>query len=149
MATDLLAPEPTDAHPVDVGRFGHGPDAFPIGNPERRHLPGLKGVRMLPEEETADLRASEMFRVRERAHLFDDWMRDLVEDARAKAVETVDMYEWDCHSCNRAVMSHRLEDACPRCGSRPDLNFERAVERRAAEISDEELARVLALCGVS
>ena len=74
-------------------------------------------VAIADPEQTAFFRDREVFRMRTRSELYDDWMRDLIEDARAKVAEDAGMYDWDCHVCKSAVMTYSLDDKCPRCGA--------------------------------
>lgn len=72
---------------------------------------------MADAEGTAFLRDRELFRMRTRPELYDDWMREVVEDARVKVAEDAGMYDWDCHRCHASVLTYSLEDKCPRCRS--------------------------------
>lgn len=81
------------------------------------HRPGVTGVRGAGPEGTAFLRDRELYRMRNRPELYDPWMRDVVEDARAQLAEDTGQYDWDCRVCKAAVMTYMLTDKCPRCGA--------------------------------
>lgn len=104
-------------NPLRLDRYKDGPDALPKGTPHT-HKPGA-AIALIPEGLVEDYRAAELYRMRNMPHLWDDWMRDLVEDARAKAVDSIGtVYDWDCHKCQRAVITHTLNERCPNCGAR-------------------------------
>lgn len=88
--------------------------------PRGVHVPNRPGVtvRVAGPEGTAFIRDREMFRMRNRPELYDPWMRDLVEDARAQLAEATGQYDWDCRVCKASVMTYTLTEACPRCGFR-------------------------------
>lgn len=94
----------------DVNPF----EALPRGT--RR--PVRRAARVQIAGEHTDLfRDKELFRMRTRPELYEDWMRDLIEDARADLAISTGQYDWDCHSCHTAVMTYSLTDRCPRCGA--------------------------------
>lgn len=87
--------------------------------PRGVHKPRRRGVAVAvaDEEGTAFLRDRYTFRLRTRPELFEDWLRDLVDDGRAALAEAAGLYDWDCHTCRTAVMTPSLTDRCPRCGA--------------------------------
>lgn len=104
---------------VNYDKFTDGPDALPVGT-AREFLPAARIAFGLDID-------MELYLMRTRPELYHDWMRDAVEDRRAKAVRAVnkhlaelgrseEIYDWDCSGCKSAVVTGSLDDACPRCG---------------------------------
>lgn len=81
-------------------------------------IPAPRPAARVPSCEDPDLlRDMEIFRMRTQPELYDGWMRDLIDDARADLAHGTGQFDWDCHTCKAAVMTYAITDNCPRCES--------------------------------
>lgn len=95
-------------------RWSDGADAMPLGQ-AREHLPATQGVSLFAPEDRDAVNALELYRMRTKSHLYDEWQVDLAMDlARATAVRTGTLVA-DCHTCKSS--RHVTDDAtaCPLC----------------------------------
>ena len=57
----------------------------------------------------------EMFYLRTRPQDFPAYVVAVKTNARTRKAEVLDLYDWDCHKCQTAVMTPDLSDVCPNC----------------------------------
>ena len=100
--------------PLRLARLEDGPDALPLGTaPELHTYTGAH--RHLSVGIPSDM---ELYRLRTNPDLYPDWMVDMVDTYRSAIATAADMFDWDCKNCKSSVLTHRITDACPKCGSR-------------------------------
>lgn len=59
-----------------------------------------------------------VYKVRNHPELFPEYVRDSINDTRAAAVQALrTVVDWDCHRCQRAVITPSYADPCPHCRS--------------------------------
>lgn len=116
--------------------YEDGPDAFVVGEPRdhKRATP----IDLMPENtELLDLyahqtphhildtgidvcagsRAQLMYLVRNEPQRFDTRLVGAIHARREQAIDTMDMYDWDCDVCRSSVVTRTLADRCPMCGA--------------------------------
>lgn len=86
---------------------------------KREHKPGLAGVSLLGTDSNRRLfEHMELYRVRTKSHLYEDWQVDLAMDAaRAEATRTATLVA-DCHACHTTSHVPDTATACPLCRTR-------------------------------
>ena len=99
-------------NPINLDRFADGPDALPTGT--RRTRKRYRGKHR--NIGFGFTEAQEVFRVRTQPHLYDEWHVEFVDRTRNLQATEADMYDWDCHKCQNAVMTPDLPATCPICG---------------------------------
>lgn len=93
-------------------RMRDGTDALPEGT-AHTHVPYTGKHQRIGLADLAPDR--EMFLMRVRPDLFPGWMVTVKCKARTRKAEALDLYDWDCHKCQTAVMTPDLSDKCPNC----------------------------------
>lgn len=99
--------------------FEDGPDMWHVAtDPDKPHTRDFSNVGITEHDR-------EIYRVRTRPHLYDDWHVAMVDDQRALFVTRlekrlgVELMDWDCHKCHSAVITRAdtyTEDTkCPKC----------------------------------
>lgn len=84
---------------------------------KREILPSTSGVSMLKAEERDAFALMELYRVRTKSHLYEEWQVDLAMDAaRAQATRTGTLVA-DCHRCHTSSHVPDTATACPMCRS--------------------------------
>ena len=100
--------------PLRLARLEDGPDALPLGT-AREQVPYTGAHRHLSVGIPSDM---ELYRLRTNPDLYPVWMVDMVDTYRSAIATAADMHDWDCRNCKSSVLTHRITDACPKCGTR-------------------------------
>lgn len=94
--------------------FRDGPDMFRVS-----HTPNVNPHHdmLVHNVSLGHTHDGELFKVRTRPELYEDWHVDMVNDQREAYMATLpDTYlDWDCHKCKRSVVTDGPAP-CPNCG---------------------------------
>lgn len=100
-----------------LDRLQDGPGALPQGSAhtQKSYTGANRNISLgVPADH-------ELFRIRTRPELYPDWLVTQVNEHRAALVTSVNkiapVYDWDCHACQSAVLTHALDMRCPKCGN--------------------------------
>jgi hypothetical protein len=93
-------------------RMRDGEHALPMGTAHTQ-VPYTGKIRHIGLADLAPDRA--MFWMRTQPDMFPAHEVAIKTAARARRADTLDLYDWDCHKCQTAVMTPDLSDVCPNC----------------------------------